>query len=217
MALPPQRTGTPAPGLEAREFAALTRLPLFAGLDASELSTLRGVLKTKWVAPDEVLFREGDRAAACYVLLSGNISIEKRLADGRVEVLATLVPGGLVGEMALIDGRPRSAGARPHNGPAVLLVLEREDFDRLFGANRPFAFKVLDRIVTDLAGRLRRATGRLVEASREEAPEDRAARAREAAASLLGMDLTQLDLGDIDLDAITYEIQEPRRGPRPGA
>jgi hypothetical protein len=96
-------------------------------------------------------------------------------------------------------------------------VLEREDFDRLFGANRPFAFKVLDRIVTDLAGRLRRATGRLVEASREEAPEDRAARAREAAASLLGMDLTQLDLGDIDLDAITHEIQEPRRGPRPGA
>lgn len=193
---------------------ALARLPLFAGLDARALEAIRGVLRPRACKDGEVLFREGDRARETYVLVTGNVSIHKHLPDGREECLATVVPGALVGELALIDGLPRSASARVSGGPANLLVLSREDFDRLFNANKAFAFLVLDHLVVELAGRLRRATARLTEAVAADSPDGRARRAREAAASLLGIDCTQLDLGEIDLDAIEVEIAPGQSLPR---
>ena len=173
---------------------------------------LQGVLTQRVLRGGDTLFREGERAREMFVLLQGNVSIYKSLPDGREECLATLVPGAMVGELALIDGLPRSATARVSGvAGGTVLCLGREDFDRLFHANRPFAFMVLDRIVVELSGRLRRATGRLVEATTAETPSVRAAKAREAAASMLGVDLTQLDLGEIDLDAIEVEIAPPER------
>ena len=193
----------------------LSRLPIFQGLDADALNLLRGVLVQRSCRPGEVLFTEGERARETYVLVAGNVSIIKKLIDGREECLATLVPGALVGELALIDGQPRSATARVTNAPATVLTLRREDFDRLFHANKPFAFILLDRIVVELSGRLRRATSRMAEAQAGEPPDQRRRRAHEAAASLLGVDLTQLDLGAIDLDAIEVEIAPPESRKRP--
>jgi len=95
----------------------------------------------------------------------------------------------------------------------VLLVLQRQDFERIFTANRPFAFKLIDRIVTDLSLRLRHATGQLVEAHSAESAMLRSARARRAAASALGLheDTALFGLDDVDLDAVTFEVQGPPR------
>lgn len=189
----------------------LEQLPIFRGLGADALQVLRGVATQRACKGGDVLFTEGERAREIYILLAGNVSIFKRLPDGREECLATLVPGALVGELAVIDGQPRSASARIAGGPAKLLVLSRDDFDRLFRANKPFAFMLLDRIVVELSGRLRRATSRFAEANAENTPAARAAKARDAALSLMGVDLTQFDLGDIDLDAIEVEIAPPEQ------
>ena len=191
--------------------AGLEQLPIFRGLGAEALQVLRGVVVQRACRNGEVLFTEGDRARELYILLAGNVSVYKRLPDGREECLATHVAGALVGELALIDGQPRSASARVTGGPATVLALTRDDFDRLFRDNKPFAFLLLDRIVVELAGRLRRATGRFAEANAENTPASRAQKAREAAMSLLGVDLTQFDLGDIDLDAIEVEIAPPEQ------
>lgn len=185
---------------------ALEKVPLFKGLGHEALQALRGVVRQRTCKADEILFNEGDRAREMFILLAGNVSIFKRLSNAREECLATLAPGALVGELALIDGQPRSASARISGGDASLFVLSRDDFDRLFQANKPFAFLVLDRIVIELAGRLRRATARLEQTAGENTPAARAQQARDAAMSLLGVDLTQFDLGDIDLDAIKVEI-----------
>lgn len=56
------------------------------------------------VKAGEVLFRAGDPAECMYVVLSG----QARIGDGNV-VFEELSPGGMVGEMALIDHAPRSA------------------------------------------------------------------------------------------------------------
>lgn len=189
----------------------LEQLPIFRGLGAEALQVLRGIVVQRVCRSGEILFTEGDRARELYILLAGNVSIYKKLADGREECLATHVPGALVGEVALIDGHPRSASARITGGPAAVLALTRDDFDRLFRANKPFAFLLLDRIVIELAGRLRRATSRFAEANAENSPAVRATKAREAALSMLGVDLTQFDLGDIDLDAIEVEIAPPEQ------
>lgn len=206
---------------EAPALTELARLPIFRGLPPADLAIVRGVLTQRAFTQGQALFTEGERAREMFVLLQGDVSVHKRLPDGREERLATLVPGAILGEMALIDGQSRSASARAASPRAVVLALSREDFDRLFHANKPFAFQLLDRIVVELSGRLRRAAARLAETAAHDAPAARAAKAREAAASLLGMDLTQLDLGDIDLDAIEFEIAPPetrrRAVPRQGS
>lgn len=190
---------------------ALEQLPIFRGLGAEALQVLRGIVVQRSCRDGESLFTEGDRARELFILLAGNVSIYKRLADGREECLATHVPGAMVGEVAMIDGQPRSASARVTGGPATVLTLSRDDFDRLFRANKPFAFLLLDRIVIELAGRLRRATGRFAEANADNSPAARKKKARDAAMSMLGVDLTQFDLGDIDLDAIQVEIAPPEQ------
>src|SRR6266850_1027047 len=57
-----------------------------------------------------VLFREGDRGQTMYVIRSGKVNISKRIGDSEI-TLAVLGPGEFFGEMALLEGLPRSAGA----------------------------------------------------------------------------------------------------------
>jgi monoamine oxidase len=139
----------------------LSQLPLFKELTFEELNILKNHLRGRWIEPGEVLFNEGDPAQSCLVILSGTIGVYKTVAGGREERLATLNAGALVGHMALIDQQPRSATCRADNEPVVLLELFRVEFDRLFYANNPFAFKILDQISVDLARQLREVTALL--------------------------------------------------------
>ena len=66
----------------------------------------------------EYIFREGESAAYAYVIKSGIVEIVKNSASG-VQVLAELTPPTIFGEMALIDGNPRSAGARAKESSIV--------------------------------------------------------------------------------------------------
>ena len=59
----------------------------------------------------EFVFREGETANYAYVLVEGNVEIVKSTGDGYL-TLTTIEKGAIFGEMALIDGQPRSAGAR---------------------------------------------------------------------------------------------------------
>lgn len=58
----------------------------------------------------DVIFRRGDRAKEAYIIESGSIQVRTERA-GQEIVLATRKPGEIIGEMAIVDGRPRSASA----------------------------------------------------------------------------------------------------------
>jgi len=64
------------------------------------------------VAPGETIFEQGDRSELVYVIDEGQVAIERTLADGAVEPLATLGPGDYFGELGPLLGFPRSATAR---------------------------------------------------------------------------------------------------------
>ena len=75
----------------------------------------------------EFIFREGESADYAYVLKDGGVEILKTGIDGEV-VLATLEKANtLFGEMALIDGAPRSAGARASSDTTVTEI-QQDDF-----------------------------------------------------------------------------------------
>lgn len=72
------------------------------------------------------LFREGDAADHAYLIMSGAIEVYL-LREGREVLLATLGPGEIIGEMAIVDSGPRTAHARVQGG-CSLAVISREQF-----------------------------------------------------------------------------------------
>ncbi len=80
-----------------------------------------------------VLFREGDRGATMYVIRSGKVKISKHISDTEL-TLAVLGPGEFFGEMALLEGLPRSAGATVVED-AALIELEQTAFETLVRKN----------------------------------------------------------------------------------
>jgi signal transduction histidine kinase len=90
---------------------SLESADLFRSLNTMELASLRRVtLERQYMAGQEI-FREGDPGEGVYVLKSGRVEISG-LVDRRVRrVFSEIKPGGLFGEMAVIEHRPRSASA----------------------------------------------------------------------------------------------------------
>jgi putative iron-dependent peroxidase len=124
----------------------LRKVPLFSGLGRSEIERL-GALANEIDVPDgKILTRQGESGQEFFVVLSGYVSVAR---DG--VRLARLGPGQFLGEIALVDGHPRSATATA-DGPARLMVLNHHEFDSLLSE-----FPAISRqIVRALVERIRR-------------------------------------------------------------
>jgi HlyD family secretion protein len=110
----------------------------------------------------EYIFREGESAVFAYIVKSGNVEITKHAAAGE-QVLAELAPPTIFGEMALIDGNPRSAGARAKDDTVVTEVTE-EAFLAYLRQNPEAAVRIMKNISENL-----RASNQLV-AKYEQSP-----------------------------------------------
>jgi CRP/FNR family cyclic AMP-dependent transcriptional regulator len=98
-----------------------------------------------------VLFREGEAGDAMYVIQSGSVEIRRTVGD-QERVLAVLPPGEFLGEMALLNDRPRSATAVVRE-PSRLLVIDGRTFEIMLRSRVEIAV----RMIRSLAARLERA------------------------------------------------------------
>jgi len=96
------------------------------------------------------LFVEGDAAHEAVVLLSGTLKISVAAADGREVVLDVFEPGALVGELSVIDGRPRSATVSALE-PVEVLVVAADRFNEYLD-RQP---QVLRLLLVDVISRFR--------------------------------------------------------------
>jgi len=94
------------------------------------------------------VFREGDAADGAYVVLDGSVRIFKS-RNGHDTTLATLKQGDIFGEMALLDGKPRSASARAGEGGLTVRYIPPDEFRSMLGD--PFVWQ----LVTEMGRRLR--------------------------------------------------------------
>jgi CRP-like cAMP-binding protein len=78
------------------------------------------------------LFRENDRSRELYLIQSGKVKVY-RSAGGREIELAVLEKGAVLGEMALIDGKPRSASAKAVEDAAVVIIDAETFHERIKG------------------------------------------------------------------------------------
>jgi signal transduction histidine kinase len=105
----------------------LASIPLFASLPEDERVAVaeRGQLRS--LPPNCTVVQQGDAADALYVLLQGSARVYKRHPDGGETQLAEQHAGSYFGELALLDGQPRSAWVVTTT-PVELFVLPRADF-----------------------------------------------------------------------------------------
>ena len=104
-------------------------------------------------AAGDTIFDAGDTAESAYLLASGAVDIVIDGEDG-ASVADTLGPGELFGEMALIDGQPRSAKALAREA-TVCHVIRGADFDAVMKRADPLTRAML----MSMTKRLRKATG----------------------------------------------------------
>lgn len=116
---------------------ALAHIPLFSRLDPAGQVALHARLATRTVAAGDPVFWFGDRGDTMYVIESGRVEVTAPDAEGGHVVLDTLGPGGVFGELSLLDGGPRSATVRAIT-ECQLLALTREAF-HAFLRDRPDA------------------------------------------------------------------------------
>src|SRR5713226_5147657 len=127
---------------------AIRSVPLFGSLDDE---ALRDLLRTRDVAAGVALFRTGDDGDAMFLIESGRVRIAITDEDKKEITLAELAQGDFFGEMAIIDGKQRSADAIVSEA-ARLAVLSRENFLRFIRNNPTVALEMLSATF----GRLRR-------------------------------------------------------------
>jgi SulP family sulfate permease len=136
---------------------------LLGGLDAAQRARLRQHLTTRVLAAGETLFHEGTPGDHLYVLTEGSVSILTRV-DGGTQRIVTFEPGVIFGEMAMLDGAPRSASAVADRR-AVVHALSADALAALRRSDPELATAVLLNIARHLSGRLRLTTDALRSAS----------------------------------------------------
>src|SRR5512140_596305 len=96
----------------------------------------------------DVLFREGEKGEVMYVIQSGLVQVLKRVGDEE-RPLATLGRGEFLGEMAILNGKPRTASAVVVED-AKCLVIDGKTLESMIAKNPEIAM----RLVKKLAKRL---------------------------------------------------------------
>jgi CRP/FNR family transcriptional regulator len=143
----------------------LRRVPLFSELSKDELSGIAEVAIPRSYPKGVRVFHEGDRSDACYIVRSGDLRVTREHPDGRAIALATLGPGDIFGELAMLDGEARSASVESLS-ECDLLALPAGDVRRLLAATPETTVK----LVVALVRRLREANERISRQSFQTVP-----------------------------------------------
>ena len=128
----------------------LNKIPLFNSLSDSDLENLSQSVRLQSLKKGHTLFRKGDEGSSLYIIKQGTIKIvlPSRLGD---EVIVTIFSeGDFFGEMALFDGKPRSADALAMESSKIYM-LSRNDFLLFLQSN----ISAMKSILSQLTNRLR--------------------------------------------------------------
>jgi CRP/FNR family cyclic AMP-dependent transcriptional regulator len=109
------------------EIALLRGHPVFGALEPEQLEQLVSYARTRKVAAGTTLFSKGDPGTELFAVSAGTVKISVPAPDGREAMFNLLHPGEIFGEIALLDGRPRTADAMAMTD-CELTVIERRDF-----------------------------------------------------------------------------------------
>ena len=126
----------------------LRRVPLFAGLAEEDLERLYQMAETVFIPAGQLVLQEGEPGDALYVVLDGELEITKR-QGGQDILLAVSRAGEFLGEMSLLEQRPRSASVRTLR-ESRLLVISQAAFQTLLSCSPSAPLTILHTLTSRL-------------------------------------------------------------------
>lgn len=181
----------------------LTTNSLFRDLADEVIGKIAELAVTRELAAGQMLFSKGDPGDALYGVISGRIRISAGAPSGKEVVLNTIEAGQVFGEIALLDGQPRTADAVAAVN-SELMRIQRRDFIHYMESEPRLATHLLEMLCQRV-----RATSELVEDSAFLALPARLAK------RLLGMsgypgdpggDMEEIDFDDLELKISQQEL-----------
>jgi CRP-like cAMP-binding protein len=135
----------------------LQSVELFEGVGEEELKLLASICRVQNYPPGEVVTSQGESGDEIYIVQKGFVEvIRSELTPGvNPRTVVHLGEGQIFGEMALVDHGPRSATIKAASDPTSVLVILREDFERVCEQNFHLGYIVMRNIAADLSFKLR--------------------------------------------------------------
>jgi len=163
--LPPARWGS-----ERRHEGHRAKVPeeekldilLSQGLSAQELRLLATYSREERFPPNAMIFAEGESGDTLHIVVDGSVRISRMVPGMGEECLAILGRGEVFGEMALIDGEPRSADARAHRQGCTVFSVSRSLLEEVLSMDPDAAVQFLGLLCRLLCRRFRAMNERLV-------------------------------------------------------
>ncbi len=154
-----------APPADAAPLHGFERL--LQGLTPETIEAGRKAMRVRTIAAGTPIMAEGDRTNSLYLIESGSVAVFRPILDGTGErVLATLTPGMTLGEMALLDGQPRSASARAETD-CRLAEIDPADILALPNGHRILA-DIRSSLAIAVTDRMRKQTDQYIAATERE-------------------------------------------------
>jgi CRP/FNR family cyclic AMP-dependent transcriptional regulator len=131
------------------EASFLSPITLFSKLSPDELSLIAGRLKQQSFRAGALIFKQGERGDAMFIIRSGRVRIFSQDESGQELTLNVYEEGEFFGEFSIIDGEPRSASAEAVE-PTEAMVLRNLDLLAILGDHPAIAISLMRGLVLRL-------------------------------------------------------------------
>ncbi len=128
----------------------LKKIPIFNNLRVDQFQHILNICAKQAFNEGETIFFEGEESLEMYILINGNLKIT--FLDGKE--LSLIKPVGIVGEMGIFTGEPRSASVAAATD-CLLLTIHRKELFKVFEKDSFLAIQILMNVIKDLAHKLR--------------------------------------------------------------
>jgi CRP/FNR family cyclic AMP-dependent transcriptional regulator len=135
---------------------------LFREFEWPQIQMLASYMGLYRASQGATIFREGDKGEYMCVVIKGELEMYKEDSQGAKKVVAVMNHGKTIGEMAMVDGEPRSATAVVRQ-EVLLVALTRDKFLQISLEKPGLATKILLVVARMLSQRLRFTSGELVD------------------------------------------------------
>lgn len=135
---------------------------MFGDFGWHEIKTLAYYLQAYEAAEHTLLFREGEPGSFMCLVVEGSVGIFKEDSNMAEKCVALVGHGKTLGEMAIIDGEPRSATCITATA-AKIILLTKENFLRILDDHPALGVKIVMKVARLLSQRLRKTSGLLVD------------------------------------------------------
>ena len=131
---------------------SLSDIPLFSHLTKDELALFTQRIKHRSLEKGQIIIHQSDYGGALYIIHEGSVNVTHADSSGKEIIICVLRAGDHFGEVALIDGEPRSADVIARE-PCKVSMIQKRDFDVLLDSTPALAMNLLK----GLCQRLRQA------------------------------------------------------------